>query len=173
MLRRASQRTTVLGRTINRFSWWAGLDKDLDGPFAGPPLRAHERAVARRWAAAQRDWNLHVEVLADRDGRPRVLAIAGAEDSNPEWLIYPCNSGYQTDDFAEAVCSPTLEDALCAIGAMPRGTSLDLPAPVPADAETITPSATKTAVHSLVAQAPCSAGSDRTIQVPWEAGQRR
>ena len=108
-------------RGVNRYARWARCTETVRGPFAGPPLGDHDLALTGLWASAQREWGLHVEVLNGPDGQPRVLAIAGAENIHPEWLVYPCGSGYQADESTDSTWSPTLEDALLNIGAMPKG----------------------------------------------------
>lgn len=124
--RKPAPPVTLCLKGANRYERWVCAAGVVEGPFAGPPLSDHDIALALAWAASQRAWNLHMDVLRGPHGEGRVLAIAGAEGIHPEWIVYPSGDGYQTDESSESAWSPTLDDALCRIANMPAGSSLSL-----------------------------------------------
>jgi hypothetical protein len=124
--RSLAQPVALCLKGTNRYERWAYATDAVDGPFAGPPLSDQDVSLALAWAVSQRVWNMHLAVLRGADGDARVLAIAGAEDIHPEWIVYPCDGGYQSDESSESTWSPTLDDALCQIANMPAGSSLSL-----------------------------------------------
>jgi hypothetical protein len=110
----------------NRYHLWADSSGVIDGPFAGPPLSESDLTLAAAWASMQEAWNMHLDVLRDRGGQARALAIAGAEGIDPEWLVYPSHGGYQTDESFESTWSPSLDEALCTIANMQPGSCVEL-----------------------------------------------
>ena len=96
------------------------------GASALPALSRDEVQLARRWAAAQKEaWGEHLEVRQGPDGEDCLLVFYGEETTEPDWLVYRVEAGFQKDEhLGKSRWSPTLEQALSEHAPMPKVDSL-------------------------------------------------
>ncbi len=105
----------------SRYATWCNAEDVIAGPFAGQPLSPHELAIATAWVREQASCGISLAVLHDDMATPRALAIAGAPGHCPDFIVYPVDGGYQTDEPFDSTWSASLLASLCSIRPMSGG----------------------------------------------------